>query len=118
MEIKEQIELLGLLKVNEHDSEEVNREIFRLYGCGWRKYSIFWDLPYWSSNLIHHNLDVMHIEKNVFENVFNTVMNIEGKTKDTWKAREDMTLFCQRKELEKVGNGVYPKANYSLDKNG
>ena len=82
---------------------------------GW---SIFWDLPYWSTNLIRHNLDVMHIEKNVFENVFNTVMNIEGKTKDNIKAREDLVMFCRRKELEKNANGKYPKANYTLDKNG
>ena len=60
----------------------------------------------------------MHIEKNVFENVFNTVMNIEGKTKDNIKAREDLAMFCRRKELEKNVNGKYPKANYTLDKNG
>jgi len=40
----------------------------------WVKRSIFWELPYWKTNLLHHNLDVMHIEKNVFENIFNTVV--------------------------------------------
>ena len=58
-------------------------------------------MPYWSTNLIRHNLDVMHIEKNVFENVFenvfNTVMNIEGKTKDNIKAREDLAIFVDEK---------------------
>ena len=29
----------------------------------WVKKSIFWELPYWHTNLIRHNLDVMHIEK-------------------------------------------------------
>ncbi|XP_011073575.1 uncharacterized protein LOC105158490 [Sesamum indicum] len=29
----------------------------------WVKRSIFWELPYWHTNLIRHNLDVMHIEK-------------------------------------------------------
>ena len=33
----------------------------------WRKKSIFFDLPYWKDNLIRHNLDPMHIEKNVGE---------------------------------------------------
>ena len=33
----------------------------------WTRRSIFWELPYWSKLLIRHNLDVMHIEKNVFE---------------------------------------------------
>ncbi|KAK2370919.1 hypothetical protein QL285_083923 [Trifolium repens] len=45
----------------------------------WTKKSIFWDLPYWKDNLLRHNLDVMHVEKNVFENIFNTVMNVKGK---------------------------------------
>ncbi|KAL0316473.1 UNVERIFIED_CONTAM: hypothetical protein Sradi_5525500 [Sesamum radiatum] len=44
----------------------------------WIKKNIFWDLPYWNTHLIRHNLDVMHIEKNVFDNIFNTVMDIKG----------------------------------------
>ena len=55
----------------------------------------------------------MHLEKNVFENVFNTVMDIEGKTKDNEKAREEMKKICRRHEL-KTGN--FPKACYTLDK--
>ncbi|GKF12485.1 transposon, En/Spm-like protein, partial [Tanacetum coccineum] len=60
----------------------------------WTKKSIFWELPYWSDNLLRHNLDVMHIEKNVFENVFNTVMDVKGKTKDNVKSRQDMKVYC------------------------
>ena len=44
-----------------------------------------------------HNLDVMHIEKNVFETIFNTVMDVKGETKDNIKARLDVALFCNRK---------------------
>jgi hypothetical protein len=29
----------------------------------WRKKSIFFELPYWKTLLVRHNLDVMHIEK-------------------------------------------------------
>ena len=29
----------------------------------WNKRSIFFELPYWESNLLRHNLDFMHIEK-------------------------------------------------------
>ena len=43
------------------------------------KMSIIWELPYWHTNLIQHNLNVMHIEKNIFDNVLNTVMDIKGK---------------------------------------
>lgn len=35
----------------------------------WTKRSIFWDLPSWPTNLIRHNLDPMHVEKNVFDNI-------------------------------------------------
>jgi len=84
----------------------------------WNKQSIFWDLPYWRTNLIRHNLDVMHIEKNVFDNVFNTVMDIKEKTKDNVKARMDLAVLCKRRELELVdlGNGKFkkPKAQYTL----
>nr|XP_043608898.1 uncharacterized protein LOC122580743 [Erigeron canadensis] len=35
----------------------------------WKKRSIFFELPYWKDNLLRHNLDVMHIEKNVCDNI-------------------------------------------------
>ena len=46
----------------------------------------FFNLPYWSSLLIRHNLDVMHIEKNICESLLGTLLEIAGKTKDTKKA--------------------------------
>jgi len=52
----------------------------------WKKQSIFWRLPYWKTKLLRHNIDVMHTKRNVFMNVFDTVMDIKGKTKDTNKA--------------------------------
>ena len=60
----------------------------------------------------------MHIEKNFFENIFNTIMNVTGKTKDNEKARRDLGLYCKRKDLElKVQDNrkiLKPKANYTL----
>nr|GFD30307.1 hypothetical protein [Tanacetum cinerariifolium] len=59
----------------------------------------------------------MHIEKNIFENVFETVMDIERKTKDNAKSRDDVNIYCKRKELEKnESTWKYPKACYSLGK--
>ncbi|XP_021728483.1 uncharacterized protein LOC110695577 [Chenopodium quinoa] len=66
----------------------------------WTKQSVFWELPYWSKLLIRHNLDVMHIEKKVFDNVFHTVMDVKGKTKDNVKARRDLGEYCKRRKLE------------------
>ncbi|KAL0372098.1 UNVERIFIED_CONTAM: hypothetical protein Scaly_0891400 [Sesamum calycinum] len=82
----------------------------------WTKRSIFWDLP--STNMIRHNLDVMHIEKNVFDNIFNTVMNIKGKTKDNLNARKDVEIICDRPEIAISGDrlGKMTKAVYTLDR--
>ena len=86
----------------------------------WVNRSIFWELPYWKTNLLHHNLDVMHIEKNVFENILNTIMDVKRKTKDNINARLDITLFCNRKNMELVFNGsrvAKPRASFVLEKN-
>ncbi|XP_056161784.1 uncharacterized protein LOC130135923 [Syzygium oleosum] len=84
----------------------------------WTKRSIFWDLPYWKAHLIHHNLDVMHIEKNVFDNVINTVMDVTGKIKDNLNVRKDMRNICDRPTLDvdASSRGPKPKAVYTLDK--
>ncbi|XP_042959909.1 uncharacterized protein LOC122294953 [Carya illinoinensis] len=76
----------------------------------WTKQSIFFHLPYWSMLPLRHNLDVMHIEKNICDNVLGTVMDIEGKTKDTANARRDLMELGLRKELH-----LQPSANgYSM----
>ncbi|KAK4382692.1 hypothetical protein Sango_2847500 [Sesamum angolense] len=84
----------------------------------WTKRSIFWDIPYWTTNMIRHYLDVMHIEKNVFDNIFNTVMNIKGKTKDNLNARKDVEIICNRPEIAVSGDrlGKMTKAVYTLDR--
>ncbi|XP_019180260.1 PREDICTED: uncharacterized protein LOC109175457 [Ipomoea nil] len=101
----------------------IDGPIDRIDGFGqshnWKKRSIFWDLPYWKDNLLRHNLDVMHIEKNVFDNIFHTVMDVKGtaKNKDTPSARLDMKDVCNRPQLELVENNgrfLMPKASYSL----
>ena len=61
----------------------------------------------------------MHIEKKNFDNIFNTVMNVKGKTKDNAKYREDLKEFFHRPELHRDENvNKYPKACYTLDKDG
>ena len=57
----------------------------------------------------------MHIEKNIFDNVFYTILNIEGRTKDTVKARLDLEDMRIRKELHLIRQGdrlVKPLAYY------
>jgi hypothetical protein len=61
----------------------------------------------------------MHIEKNVFENIFNTIIDVKGKKKDNINARLDIDLFCNRKNMELVFDGsriAKPIASFMLEK--
>ncbi|GAB2290376.1 hypothetical protein Dimus_038100 [Dionaea muscipula] len=59
----------------------------------------------------------MHIEKNVFDNIMNTVMAVSGKSKDNAKSRRDLVEYCDREELHiEENSNKMPKACYSLDK--
>ncbi|CAL9013163.1 unnamed protein product [Prunus brigantina] len=60
---------------------------------------MFFELPYWSKLKLRHNLDVMHVEKNVFDTLVGTILDIEGKTKDTIKARLDLERMGIRRGL-------------------
>lgn len=70
-----------------------------------RKCSIFFKLPYWEHLLIRHNLDVMHVEKNVFDSVIGTLLGIPGKSKDSINARLDMELMGIKEGLWPVREG-------------
>ena len=62
----------------------------------------------------------MHIEKNVFENIFNTIMDVKGKKKDNIKARLDVTLFCNCINMELVWDGSWVaklRVSFMLKKN-
>ena len=68
---------------------------------------------------MRHFLDVMHIEKNVFESVIGTLLNIKGKSKDDLKAREDMVEMGIRTELGPVKKGrrtYLPPAAFTLSR--
>ncbi|KAK4397581.1 hypothetical protein Sango_1594700 [Sesamum angolense] len=91
-------------------------------GCGsehkWTKKSIFWELKYWETHLIQHNLDVMHIQKNVFDNIFNIVMDIKGKSKDNLNAWKILKIIYNRPEFEvdERRPNVMHKSLYTLTK--
>ncbi|GJT20562.1 tetratricopeptide-like helical domain, DYW domain protein [Tanacetum coccineum] len=67
----------------------------------WKKKSVFFDLEYWELNLLRHNLDVMHIEKNMSDNILGTLLDLDGKTKD-----KENTWLCAKvldpSELDKM----------------
>ena len=84
----------------------------------WHLKVSLYDLPYLSKLKLQYNLDVMHIEKNICENILSTLLNIPNKTKDTIAARVDLEERGIRKELHLLddsGNASSkPKACYVL----
>ena len=60
----------------------------------------------------------MHIEKNIFDNIFYTVVDIKGKMKDNLKARVYMKNICKQPLLELVEilseKFLKSKASYTL----
>lgn len=62
----------------------------------------FFKLPYWKTLLLLHCLDIMHIEKNVFDKVLGTILTIEGKIKDSLNA------YLYFKEM-KIRAKLHPK---------
>jgi hypothetical protein len=84
----------------------------------WVKQSIFWELSYWNTNVLRHNIYVMHIEKIKFENISNMVLDIKRKAKNNIKSRMDIDLFCDCQHIKLLNDEVYitkPKATYALD---
>ncbi|XP_020209291.1 uncharacterized protein LOC109794234 [Cajanus cajan] len=84
----------------------------------WKKKSIFFELPYWKDNSLRHNLDMMHIEKNVCDNVIYTLLNDSVKTKDHVNARKGLQAMGIRPELWPNENGKYPLAIFTLSNSG
>lgn len=90
---------------NEEEDEELNKKVSvnqdRLKDPmkQWKKNSIFFNLPYQQYNLLRHNLDVMHIEKNVCDNLIGTLLNLDGKSKDNLKSRLDLEIWKIRIQL-------------------
>jgi hypothetical protein len=56
----------------------------------WKKQSIFWELPYWKDLDIRDSINVMHVEKNVFESLLETLLNTDGKTRDHGHTQVDL----------------------------
>ncbi|KAL1226345.1 hypothetical protein V5N11_030517 [Cardamine amara subsp. amara] len=56
----------------------------------------------------------MHVEKNFFENIMNTVLNVKGKTKDNIKSRLDLADICDMAFLEVQPDGKYIFPPYGL----
>ncbi|KAL1210940.1 hypothetical protein V5N11_003091 [Cardamine amara subsp. amara] len=57
----------------------------------------------------------MHIEKNFFDNIMNTLMRVKGKSKDSIPSRLDIDELCSRPYLHVDDQGRAPFPPYSLE---
>jgi hypothetical protein len=87
----------------------------------WTHKSGLTQLTYYDDLLLPHNIDVMHIEKNVVEALWATIMVIPDKLKYNVKARVDLTTLCDRpnQEMKPPSGGKTwrrPKADFVLSR--
>ncbi|XP_060170674.1 uncharacterized protein LOC132601609 [Lycium barbarum] len=89
------------------------REFDNVYGKGKKKRprdnkgpckqrSISFELPYWAHNKLRHNLDVIHIEKNICDSLVGTLLDIDRKSKDHVNSCYDLQEMGIRKELQPI----------------
>ncbi|CAA7034547.1 unnamed protein product [Microthlaspi erraticum] len=100
----------------EEEEEELQVDVEEL--LRWKKKSIFFKLPYWEELPVRHNLDVMHIERNVAASIVSTLLHC-GKSKDGLQARKDLEELGIRKDLHPTikGKRTYlPAAPWSLSR--
>ena len=81
-QILAQLENVGPRLLGKHEKYGDKKRNRYLMELNWTKKSIFWELAYWSSLSLHHNLD---IEKNICDSLLGTILDIDGKSKDTDK---------------------------------
>lgn len=83
----------------------------------WKKRSCFFRLPYWEHLLVRHNLDIMHIEKNVCDNIVNTLLNVDRKSKDNLNSHLDLQSLGIKQDLHPIMQGTkvfLPPVAFSL----
>jgi hypothetical protein len=80
-------------------------------GAIFKKKSILFEyLPYWKEFDVRHVIDGMHIQKNVFESIIGTLLDIKGKTKEGLNSRVDMVNLGIKKNyilfFKKMGSTI------------
>jgi hypothetical protein len=84
-----------------------------------KKQSIFFKyLSYWQDLETCHSIDLMHVTKNVFDNIIGILLDMLRKIKDGLKSCNDLVQFRLRPELYPIlrpnGEHYLPLASYSL----
>jgi len=116
-ELMQQLARVEHVKPGDHPNNKKRKRVEE--GQCWKRRSTLWDLPYWSTLKLRHNLDVMHIEKNICEALLGTFLDIAGKSKDSITARLDLEDMGIRKNLQLKDDGnsySVPHAPYKMSK--
>jgi hypothetical protein len=75
-------------------------------------------LPYWKDLQTCHIIDLMHVTKNVFDSIIETLLDMPRKSNDGLKSRTELVQFELRPELHPIlrPNRKYflPPASYTL----
>jgi hypothetical protein len=84
-----------------------------------KKQSIFFNyLPCWKDLQTCHSIDLMHVTKNIFDNIIGTFLDMTRKTKDGLKSCTDLIQFELRPELHHIlrpnRKHFLPPASYTL----
>ncbi|XP_074337759.1 uncharacterized protein LOC141674958 [Apium graveolens] len=81
--------------------------------------SFFFELEYWKFHHVRLCLDVMHVEKNVCDNIIGTLLHMKFKSKDSLASRLDLVDMGIRPDLApEVGEKrtYLPPAPYTLSR--
>jgi hypothetical protein len=75
-------------------------------------------LPYWKDLETCHGIDLMHVTKNVFDNIIETLLDMPRKMIDGLKSHNDLVQFGLTPELHPIlrlnGKHYLTPASYSL----
>ena len=85
-----------------------------------KKEASFFQLPYWKTLILCHNLDVMHLEKNICDSIVDTLSSIEAKSKDNMNSRLNLQAMGIKDQIHRIERGnmvILPAACYSLTSN-
>jgi hypothetical protein len=80
----------------------------------WTHKCALWELPYMTTLILMHNIDVIHQQRNMGESIISTCMDFLGKIKDNMKAQIDLVELYNCPSLELKVNGCKPHTSLCL----
>ena len=70
-----------------------------------KREAFFFQFPYSKILILRQSLDVMHIEKNICDSIVDTLLSIDGKSKDNVNSHLDLQAMGIRDQLHPIKRG-------------